>query len=288
MRQDLLTIALREKLTRSQIERAVRPIMRDTQLWDDLASGTPAVTRLFYPAFHFNALAMSQVAPPGALVLHLGSESSHFLGYLALRRPDIRIIALEQNADSAKRSEAVVSALGLSDRITTYQCGFANFSQQTPDAVNVIASVDSLHTIASDVELNGCLHEVALCRIRSGASVWISDFARPRLSKTIEDFSGTASNGLPGGFLRLQRNSALSSFTFRELTEAIDRQSFGQVEHYVSKPLGILQAHLLKSDLALQAGHAAWSEPTLPGPVIRDFKEYCDLLSTVPLPPHLK
>src|SRR5580765_6747073 len=47
------------------------------------------------PFYHFNALRISRMTPPGGFIIDFGSGSGQFLRYLGEMRPDVRILGLD-------------------------------------------------------------------------------------------------------------------------------------------------------------------------------------------------
>src|ERR1035437_4703174 len=79
------------KLPRTPEPSAVMDEPLSVQAFHD--QGTPRGS--LRPLYHFNALRMSQMTPPGGFVIDVGSGSGQYLRYFADLRPDVRILGFD-------------------------------------------------------------------------------------------------------------------------------------------------------------------------------------------------
>src|SRR5688572_231566 len=70
------------------------------------------------PVYHFNASALSALAPAGAHVLDLGSGSGRLLAHLAACRPDLTITGTDLAETMLDTGRSLLEAEGLADRVT--------------------------------------------------------------------------------------------------------------------------------------------------------------------------
>lgn len=106
------------------------------------AEGGPTGT--LRPIYHYNALAMSRLLPPGRILVDLGCGSGQYLLYLAQRRLDIRIIGFDSES-MIRAGNRLLEEAGLKPRVTLCLDDITEFYHQIPEAVSLISSVFSLH-----------------------------------------------------------------------------------------------------------------------------------------------
>jgi len=287
--KDQVALAMREAVSRPQLERKPIPIINASLNEADARQVHDAVTRAYAGVFHFNALAISRLVPQGGLVLDLASGSAEFLAYLATCRPDLQIIGVEENKDYLALGQTYLSEQGLTERVLLNEGSPTFFAERIPSRIDMITSVFGLHTLQNSGDLVKCLHESLLVRIRCGCAFWVFDFARPNLLKTAEDFPATLTPVSPIQFKRQVRNSLMASYTYDEVEEAFGKVSFGTVRHALSTNLKLFQAHWIEREDNVVAGNEAlWIEPRLPAPAVSQFKDISSIFPKVPLPKHLK
>jgi hypothetical protein len=287
--KDQVALAMRETVSRAQLERKPQQDFARPATRVDLEQTHNASLRALAGIFHFNALAISRLVPQGGMLLDLGSGSAAFLCYLAQRRPDLQIIGVEESPDLLNLGQAYVANLGLEERVSLNAGSPTFFAERIPARIDMITSVLSANRLASSADLLKMLQESLLVRIRCGCAVWFFDYSRPNLAKTAEEFPATLLPGAPVQFRWDVRNALLSAFTAGEVIEAFDKVSFGTVMHALSNNLKLFQAHWIeREDGQAAAAETLWREGSIPTPAVAQFKAISSIFPKVPLPPHLK
>lgn len=288
--KDLLSLAMREKVAFARIER--RPPLGLSVAEDGLPSSFALdlnAFRLQIPLFHFNALAASNFLPVNGVFAHFGPDSVQFLIYLALRRPDLQLIALEPRFESIQQQAGAVAMAGLVDRIKILHCEIGHISEIVPDVTDLFSSTMTFNQLMSPDELSLLLGESARVRIHSGAGLWFFDYSRPKLSRTIDDFVQMAYPKAPGPFRIRERHSLQTAFVVDEVADAAKRLNVGEIQSALSKPLGVYQAHWIEpTGSGIVAGHARWEEEQLTPDAIKEFQALSQMFPHKLLPPHLR
>src|SRR4051794_37606432 len=109
-------LVLREALARRATERTPEPTSEmDSE--ESVRSFDREGAASLVPIYHFNALAISALAPECCHVLDLGSGSGRFLTYLAACRPDLIITGIEFAPNMARLGNESLAAAGLNQRV---------------------------------------------------------------------------------------------------------------------------------------------------------------------------
>ncbi|BDI32832.1 hypothetical protein CCAX7_48830 [Capsulimonas corticalis] len=287
--KDILSLAMRETMSRTSMERRPRTSIDAVAPDAELQQVSEAADRAYQAAYHFNALAASRLIPEGGLVLDLGCGSGGFLVYLAQHRPDIQIIGIDPSERLVARGQQTVEDHALTDRVSVNHCDLTSFSERIPGRVDMITGVFTLNQLLTMDDLLRCFQQISQVRIRCGCAAWLFDFARPKALNTAEEFAGTLMPGLPVLFRRENRNALMSAFTYNEVSDAVNKVSLGTVHHAQSKNLHVYQAHWLeREDEHKNSKNNPWVEGRLSANVLQQFKQICEMFPTVPLPQHLK
>lgn len=113
------------------------------------------------PAYHFNARAISALAPRGASILDLGCGSGQFLAYLATRRPDLRLTGLDIAGNMLRVGREALARVGLDERVRLIEGNMMEFRKAVPGNIDLISSIFALHHLTSRADLAACLSEIA-------------------------------------------------------------------------------------------------------------------------------
>jgi SAM-dependent methyltransferase len=235
-----------EALSPASLEREPEPTAEMNQLANVLAFHEQGAEAL-QPIYHFNALATSRLLRSGGTVLDLGSGSGQYLAYLARLRPDIQIIGLELSQTMISVGQRFLSQNELSDRVELRVGDMTSFASQLFDDIDVVSVVFSLHHLPDWANLIRCLGEIAYLRERCKCAVWIFDHTRPRHPKTPELFPQIFTPDAAPEFRTDSTNSLRASFSFPDLSGALDNSAIGHMNHQCSRFLRLYQTHWIRS-----------------------------------------
>jgi len=253
-------------------------------LSDSVASfhGEGAMGGALVPVYHFNALATSRLIARGGTLVDLGSGSGQYLAYLALRRPDLRIIGLDLSQEMVATGNRYLAELGLSDRVEIRVGDMTDFKSQLPARVSAVSSVFALHHLPTDDHLRRCLQGIAHVQHAHGCAVWLFDHTRPRHPKTAQLFPELFTPNASPTFRRDSTNSLIAAFSFSELSEELGAVLEGPWQHVQSKGLRLYQAHWLAGRGPL-GGRDLWHDALLSTQASRQFRQLRGILRRVPV-----
>lgn len=280
-----LLLVLREALSPVLLTRCPEP----TAVMDDphsVASFHEQGAAALLPIYHFNALAISRLAPANGLILDLGSGSGQFLAYLARHRPDLKIIGLDLSGAMVDRGGRMLSNTGLSNHVDLRVGDMTDFYHRAPEQVDVITSVFSMHHLPASSDLRRCVGEMASLRKRCDCGIWIFDHARPRHPRTADKFPEVFSPAADPAFQQDSRNSLIASYSFEEMTQALDDGDMGTVHHQLSSILRLYQTHWIEggSRGRDRAQQGLWRrDNALPAGARRQYEGLRRILRGVPL-----
>lgn len=276
----VLTLLFREYCRSGSLPRCPEP--------DDIMHDTESV-RAFHeqgessllPVYHFNALAVSRLLPEGGTVVDLGSGSGQFISYLAACRPDARILGLDLSPAMVELGTEKLVQDRLYPKVQLSIGDMTCFRDLIPGRVDVISSVFSLHHLPDHASLEKCFLEMEYVRRLSSGAVWIFDHARPRHPGTAEEFPKIFTPSAAASFQRDSRNSLLASFSFTEMSAALDRAFDRPVRHVLSRALRLYQAHWIEAGSDESRG--IWKGKPLPPPACDTFRGLRRIMGGVPL-----
>jgi SAM-dependent methyltransferase len=233
------------------------------------------------PVYHFNALATSRLLPRGGTVVDLGSGSGQYISYLAGCRPDARILGLDLSPTMVELGAKKLVQERLHPRVQLAGGDMTCFRHLIPDRVDVISSVFALHHLPDHASLDRCFREMEYVRRLSCGAVWIFDHARPKHPGTAEEFPKIFTPSAPESFQRDSRNSLMASFSFQEMSAALDNAFDCPVRHVLSRVLRLYQAHWIEGGAAEARG--AWKGEPLAPPARENFMGLRRIMGGVPL-----
>jgi SAM-dependent methyltransferase len=280
----VLDLAIRELVTSDRLARTPEPsaVMDDeTNVRSFHAQGSENGPLL--PVYHFNALAISALAPAGGRLLDLGSGSGQFLSYLATIRPDLRILGLDLSPGMIAVGQEALKSQRLDDRVSLREGDMTHFVGDIVDKVDVISSVFSLHHLPDESDLKRCLGQIGALSERDGSAVWIFDHNRPKSRRTAERFPEVFTPGAAPAFRRDSCNSLVAAYDFSTLAQMLDQEFGDGVEHAKARFLPLYQVHRRN---AIEHGDGGvhgdrGSVPSLPRWAVKDFRGLCTLFPRV-------
>ena len=278
----ILRLIFREKLCTHGIARRPEPssLMENSgSVAGFHAEGSPEGALV--PLYHFSALVVSQLLPPGGTLMDLGSGSGQFLTHLARCRSDIRIIGLDLSEAMIQLGHQSLRSAGLEGRVSLRRGDMTRFSQTAPQSVHLVSSIFSLHHLPAMQDLERCMEEIFNVRSATGCAVWLFDHVRPRHPRTLEDFPEVFTPTSSPLFKQDSRNSLEASFSFEDVCRTGEK-FFGGMRHELARLLPLYQVHWLQRENATKhEGHRQWVEPVLSPAARRDYSRFTRLFPGV-------
>ncbi len=268
----ILGLVMKEALARPTLAREPEP-SSEMEDQESVTGFHRAGAEDLTPVYHFNARAVSKLAPRGASVLDLGCGSGQFLAYLAERRPDLSITGLDLSKEMLDQGRRLLENRGLSQRVRLQQGDMRDFRRHITGPVQVLTSVFALHHLPSHEDLCLCLTEVGRIIREQGAGLWLFDHARPKRSATAEAFPEVFTPDASAAFKRDSCNSLKASWSFAELAQSLDEALAAPHEKSLARLLPLYQIHWLHGSQGGQED--AWAD----GPLGREAKRDADGLA---------
>ena len=237
-------LALREALSKPRLERTPEPTpdmsdLESVQAFHAEGSDDGALLGVY----HFNARAVHTLTPKGGVVVDLGCGSGQCLRYLALRRPDLRILGIDLSKEMVAAGNTMLREHSLADRVELRVGDMTAFSHQLPARVDLVTSIFSLHHLPARKDLYACLGEIARLRAKHGSAFWIFDHARPRRRDTAERFPQIFTPYASPSFNADSTNSLIASWSFEEMRAAVAETMGGAPWGCLSRILRLYQVH---------------------------------------------
>lgn len=257
----MLRLALREACLPRTLIRAPEPTGEMTSpesvvgFHDEGASG-------LLPIYHFNAVAINELAPRGARILDLGCGTGQFLAYLASRRPDLSIIGLDASADMIRVGRQHLRRAGLENRVRLLHGDMREFQELIPAGTELVSSIFSLHHLATRDDLAACLREISVTVAGQRARLWIFDHARPRRARTAGDVAEIFTPEASPAFCKDSCNSLCASWSFEELKAALLEMLPVPLRAARARLLPLYQIHW--AAVAANAPSGFWIDADLP------------------------
>jgi SAM-dependent methyltransferase len=191
-------------------------------------------------------------------VLDLGSGSAQFLAYLALVRPDIRILGMDLSQAMVNRGRRFLEETGLADRVSLNLGDMTGFADALPDSVDVVCSVFSLHHLPAREHLLKTLGGIKRARERFGSAVWIFDLLRPRHPDTPKSFPEILTPDTPMVFKEDTANSLIAAWSYQEMIDSLAEAGLGEARHARTPILRFYQTHWMEPKAGQVNGHEHW------------------------------
>lgn len=223
--------------------------------------------------YHFNALAISKMAPKGGTVVDLGPGPAQFLAYLATARPDLRLIGIELAERMVAQGRELLAARGLSQRVHLQVGDMTDFVKLMDERVSVVCSVFSLHHLPTLQLLARCLAEIAALRARDGTGVWVFDHARPKSAASAASFPQIFTPDAAPVFNADSTHSLIASWTLEEMSGQFQRAGLADGQHMQARLLPLYQIHRFQPigrAPSTTAADALWAPPALSRQALKD------------------
>jgi arsenite methyltransferase len=277
-------LAFREGLSQASLQRTPEPTPDMSELANVLAFHAEGSEHgALLGVYQFNARQIHCLAPEGGTIVDLGCGSGQCLGYIARRRPDLRIIGMDLSEEMVNVGNAMLRKQRLSDRVELRVGDMTTFVTKVPKQVHLITSIFSLHHLPTREDLHACLREIEQIRGTHRAGLWIFDHARPRRRDTANRFPSVFTPLAPAAFNADSTNSLIAAWSFEELHTAITSTIGGEVESSFARLLRLYQIHWAKGPSVDAMKARLWQEPeSIPKLALRDANGLAGLFGKLP------
>lgn len=129
----------------------------------------------------------SPLVPKGGTVVDLGGNSGQYGKFLALSRPDVKVISIESDPDKYKMAQDEIHRLHLEGRITLMRGPVPEALDKIAASGQKIDAVTSVYRTNIQTDAQNATDMAALGRFnqKTGASILMHDLHRPQLKSTL-------------------------------------------------------------------------------------------------------
>lgn len=185
--------------------------------------------------------------PKGGTVVDLGGSAGQYAKFMALSRSDIKVIAIEPDAEKFHLAKGELKRTGLGNRITLINRPVpAALDQLTADKKE-IAAVTSIYRTSSQDDKTNIADMEALKKLNktSGASVLFLDLHRPRLQSTIKTMTSIyPADDATDHFRKGFADGMKGAYRTSELSGMLKDFVGGQWQNMPAAPMGPVQIQL--------------------------------------------
>ena len=190
------------------------------------------------------ARAIDTMLPPGGRVLDLGIGSGRALSAVLRRRPDISAVGVDLAPNMLDTARKLFAAERLDDRVELVQADITALPESLGGAPwDAISCMWTLHQLPDAGVLSAALRQIAAVQRNSGASLWISDFARLRDPSACPAMLQCVDPDSPMGLRQDAIASEAAAFTRSELSAALVLAGLDGLSSGHATPLPYLQAY---------------------------------------------
>lgn len=247
---ELLKILINENYFKGSFERLPEPslVMDESEqvlAWHSEGKKTGEIL----PVYHLCAKACSAMIPFGGTVVDLACGSGRFAIYLALQRPDIKIIGFDLSDAMIEIGNLEIKSLGLFDRIELRHGDLTSFAHLVPKYTSLITSIFAIHHLPSKTEVEKCFQEFKNVQEETDCSFFLFDLARPKHKSSAKCYTNIFTSKSSPAFKQDTYNSLLAAFTPLELY-GVMLQLFpeNRIRSAVSNLIPFYQALWFKND----------------------------------------
>ncbi len=204
---------------------------------------------------------VSPMVKKGGVVVDCGGSSGRYAEFLALSRPDLKIISIEPDPVKFKMAQEEIKKAGLESRVTLINKPVPEALDQISKSGQKVDMVTSLYRthLQTDAENNADFAAMAKLNRQNGASVMTLDLHRARRHETAEAMPKVFPDDSASQEFRDGYEAALKYGAYRgqELEAALKGQ-MGQKnwDDRVAGVVGQLQIHILTGPNAAKDGAA--------------------------------
>lgn len=248
-----------------------QPMIHDQQVLDayDLSG---AAEGDLVPAYHFNTVALSALLPKAGTILDLGCGSARMLVHLAKRRPDIKLIGLDQSKEMIKKAQKNVDCAHLTNRIRLIKANMLKAHEIVSERLDVVALILTTHTLPHEQALDQLLQVLRVLKFRNNCSIWIFDFARPKSNASCSFFPKLFGTKAGEAVQKYLGQAMRASFTADEIAPKLDAVGIGPFGHFVSGPMPFFQIHRLRSEKHYEITASFWKHEPLSKLALSHYK----------------
>ncbi len=185
--------------------------------------------------------------PKGGTVVDLGGSAGQYAKFMALSRPDIKVIAIEPDAEKFHLAQDELKRTGLGNRITLINGPVPpTLDRLVTDRKNIDAVTSIYRTSTQDDKTNIADME-ALKRLNkaTGASVLFLDLHRPRLQSTINTMTRIYPADDASAYFRKSFGDGMKgAYRTGELSGMLRDFVGGQWQNMPAAPMGPVQIQL--------------------------------------------
>ena len=221
-----------------------------------------AGSEMSLPVYDFNARALGRLLPHGGTLLDLGSGSARLLGYLAQRRPDLRIVGLDLSDEMLLLGRRWLAEVGVDDRVELRKADITCFDSDALGELDAVSCVWALHHLPTNDLVTACLRRIETTCRRTKCAVWLFDFIRYRDARTFP--AVVAAFRSPGhAATRDGIASERAAFTYEELRGHLNGAGLGELRGAWGRLVGMYQCHWIRGGRAFVADNRAWKDAPL-------------------------
>jgi SAM-dependent methyltransferase len=251
---------LRERRAAAGRDREPEPMTMDDP--DAVAEFHAAGSEMSLPVYDFNARALGRLLPRGGTLLDLGSGSARLLGYLAQRRPDLRIVGLDLSDEMLLLGRQWLEEIGVDDRVKLRKADITRFDADVPDELDAVSCIWALHHLPTNNLVAACLRRMDTTRRRTRCGLWLFDFVRYRDPRTFPAVIAAFRSPGPTA-TRDALASEGAAFTYEELRGHLEAAGLGDLRGARTRLVGMYQCHWVRGGRASTANNGAWEEASL-------------------------
>jgi SAM-dependent methyltransferase len=221
--------------------------------------------------YDFNARALDALLPEGARLLDLGVGSGRALAHLARHRPDLHITGVDLAPNMLTTARGLFESEALDTRVALVEADFTALPESiTEQHWDGISCMWTLHQLPDFEVLRAALRQIAALRDRTGAAVWLFDFARLQGPGTLDSMMAVADPALPPVLRHDGLASEAAAFTHDELTAELRAAGLGELRSGHARPIPWLQAFWAPRADGRPGGSPRFRLDRLPGPARGD------------------
>jgi len=282
----LMRLVALERFGRDTLSREPEPsLVMDSQQNVDAFDQQGEQEGLLLPIYHFSALAISRLLPPGGRLLDLGSGSGRLLAYLAKGRPDLEIIGLELSKPMVDAGNRMLEQAGLLPRVRLQQGDMTDFVHAGLDRIDGISVNLALEHLPDFAAVQSFVAQVQQFVVAFDCGFWLFNHSRPKTLAAANLFPEVFTPDAPASFREDSRNSLIASWRFSELLPLFRSVLGERLQGRLSHVLPLYQAFWLDPSRRPPALDGLWHGPARPagaaGQQFASFRAF--LMPNVPL-----
>lgn len=209
----------------------------------------------------------SPLVPKGGTVVDLGGNCGQYGKFLALSRPDVKVISIENDPDKFKMAQDEVRRLGLESRITLMRGPVPEALDKITNSGIKVDAATSIYRTNLQTDAQNAADMAALGRLnqKTGASILMHDLHRPQLKSTLATMIDVypAPDATPE-FRNGYREAMLGAYRDDEMRKMLKQHVGGKWQNMPAMPMAPaqVQMHILPGNHVPASGTTP--EPNYP------------------------